>query len=689
MEVNGCRVEDGFGSSDSSSSCRLLLYWMRMLLSTRSYTTLLGFWSCLHSSYSVALTLTGQTVELDGVYYYVPSTSVGSISQRPGGSGWSGAKSGASVSLTPLTIVTANGTAAGQYSSQQLDSAVAHFEATDDVFSSGFLEAVYVQYIGDRPRGRPAPGNSIKGVDHVYSTYVSGGSLIPAGPYFLSASGDVHQAWRLYSDFAGAFTETVIGDSDGFSVLPANIPGQALAVAVPSRLYHTPTPEKPLSGVRLGIKDIYNVKGIRTGNGNRAWYHLYSPAAENAVVVQRLVDAGAIIVGKMKTSQFANGETATADWVDQLAPFNPRGDGYQQPSSSSSGPGAGAGSYDWLDLTVGSDTGGSIRGPSGVQGLFGNRPSHGLVSLDGVMPLAPQLDTAGFLTRKPDIWIEAANALYEGNVTFEHTYPTEILLSDFPETAESESDQILLDFVSKLADFLGATITAYNLTTDWAESHSSSTPSLTDLGSLLYPIIIAKEQARLVRDPFYEDYAAKYDGRRPFINPAPLARWAFGDAFPPSATDEALQNKTIFADWFSSHVLSPPNSTANSTASCTNRFLLYPGSGSSASPDYRNEYIEPPTAPVGMSISRVSPYWGGPDFVLPIGQAKYYSNITLHDEYLPVTVDIMAARKCDGTIFGLVEDLVKVGFLEASEAGRTIVGGGDVLFRRAAAGMSQ
>ena len=77
----------------------------------------------------------------------------------------------------------------------------------------------------------------------------------------------------------------------------------------------------------MGVKDIYDVAGVHTSNGNRAWYHLYPPATANALAIQRLVDAGAIIVGKMKTSQFANGEEATADWVDYHSPFNPRGDG--------------------------------------------------------------------------------------------------------------------------------------------------------------------------------------------------------------------------------------------------------------------------------------------------------------------------------------------------------------------------
>lgn len=102
----------------------------------------------------------------------------------------------------------------------------------------------------------------------------------------------------------------------------------------------------------------------------------------------------------MKTSQFANGESATADWVDYHSPFNARGDGYSDPSSSSSGPGAGIGAYEWLDLALGSDTGGSVRNPAQVNGAYGNRPTHGLVTLDNVVSqkrcrtLQPGIDDA-------------------------------------------------------------------------------------------------------------------------------------------------------------------------------------------------------------------------------------------------------------------------------------------------------
>lgn len=284
--------------------------------------------------------------------------------------------------------------------------------------------------------------------------------------------------------------------------------------------------------------------------------------------------------------------------MDYHSPFNPRGDGYQDPSSSSSGPGAAAGSYPWLDLTIGSDTGGSIRGPSEVQGLYGNRPSHGLVALDGVMPLAPELDTAGFLTRDPFLWAEAAQALYLSNVTISHTYPKQIKAYEFPTNATMPGDQLLIDFLGNVSSFLDATVTQYSLEADWNATHpAGSDPSIDDLLNLTYPIIISQEQTKLVRAPFYADYAAAHDGRRPFVDPAPLVRWAFGDSYPPSEVDVANANRTIFADWFNSEVLVPDAET------CSNSFLFY--IGSEADVNYRNQYSGPPKVPFGFGISRV------------------------------------------------------------------------------------
>lgn len=107
-----------------------------------------------------------------------------------------------------------------------------------------------------------------------------------------------------------------------------------------------------LVGVRTGIKDIFDIAGLQTSDGNRLFYDLYSPRNTTALPVQRLIDAGTMIVGKMKKSPFANGEVVTADWVDYHEPFSPRRDGYQDTSSSSSGLDSGVGSYPWLDLAL-------------------------------------------------------------------------------------------------------------------------------------------------------------------------------------------------------------------------------------------------------------------------------------------------------------------------------------------------
>lgn len=234
--------------------------------------------------------------------------------------------------------------------------------------------------------------------------------------------------------------------------------------------------------------------------------------------IQRLIDAGAQVVGLQKPSQFANGETATADWVDYHSPFNPRADGYQDPSSSSSGAGASIASYAWLDLAVGSDTGGSIRGPSQVQGLFGNRPSHDLVSLDHVMPLSTHLDTAGFLTKDPYLWDVAQRVMYGSNYTSfvdeiaTPTYPATIYTVGFPENASlSEADAILIDFATKLAILTGGSLTTLDLADAWSVSNMTAAAdvSLSQFLNLTYPTLISKEQTALVRDSFYADYAGK------------------------------------------------------------------------------------------------------------------------------------------------------------------------------------
>ncbi|KDB21384.1 hypothetical protein H109_06682 [Trichophyton interdigitale MR816] len=590
---------------------------------------------------------TGTTVILDNTHYYVPPDVVGRI---PGNAtGDSG--------LHPISVISINASSA--FDLHDLQARMKRFSLEDDVFQIGFAEALHIQIIGSDSSSfnSRALGNHtvLSSSFHRNET-----TALPDGPYVVSALGCLHRVYRLYADIQGAFSETTTTNADGsFSVLPANVPGQSLAVAVPSRLYYRQTAQKPLAGVRLGVKDIFNVKGLKTSNGNRAWYQLYPAANRTAIAVQNLIDAGAVVVGKMKTSQFANGETATADWVDYHAPFNPRGDGYQDPGSSSAGCAAGEAAYPWLDIALGSDTGGSIRSPSQLQGLFGNRPSHGLVSLEGAMPLAPQFDTAGLIARDPKLWAAAAKALYGANIKMTKSYPSHILAVGFPTKPKSDLDVLLLGFIDRVARFLSARVEVFDVAAAWAATYPRGSP-LAAIVNNTYEILSAKEQARLVRDVFYADHAAAHGGRLPHVNPAPLNRWALGDNSKATIA-EAEANKTRFTNWFNRTILPSGNT------SCSEKLLLYVPR--IPVPNYRGTYRPGPALPSAFNTSRISVMSGTPDMVIPIGQVAYRSAVTNHTEYLPVTVDIMAAKSCDGMLFSLIEDLFVRGIVNASNAG--------------------
>lgn len=453
---------------------------------------------------SAQLTGNGVSVLLNDINYFISPFTAEIISVET--SALSSAKT--IYGFAPVTVVQ------NAIDEESLPELFANWTSIDDVFQEGFSNIVLLG-------GQTEASNASKSIaDGTASLILDLDSLnVPSGPYFLeTATGALHQAYRLYNDFSGAFTESLLQTPNGtFRPLSAHVASSATAtIGVPSRLYYAKTAEKPLAGVRIGVKDVYQLAGAKSSYGSRAWYDLFSASKTTGTAVQRLIVAGAQIVGLQKASQFANGERATAEWVDYHSPFNPRGDGYQDSSSSSAGAGSSIASYEWLDLALGTDTGGSIRDPAGVSGVFGNRPSHGLVPLDHVMPLSTRLDTAGFVTRDPYLWDKAQKVLYGNNYTSlvgseAVKYPTKIYTMEFYDANSSTGDAILVDFAEKLARFVGGTVTPLELEAVWDESIPSEAGGQGVMGfmNLTYPTLIGKEQAALVRDPFYADYAGK------------------------------------------------------------------------------------------------------------------------------------------------------------------------------------
>jgi aspartyl-tRNA(Asn)/glutamyl-tRNA(Gln) amidotransferase subunit A len=149
----------------------------------------------------------------------------------------------------------------------------------------------------------------------------------------------------------------------------------------------------PLHGVPIGLKDIYKTKGIRTTAGSRVY--LDHVPDEDAASWVRLRDAGMVLLGKQETHEFAiGGPDFTLPFPPARNPWNTA----HYPAGSSSGTAAAVGAH-LCAAGMGSDTGGSIRGPAAYCGLIGLKPTYGRVSRCGVFPLSYTLDHCGPLTR--------------------------------------------------------------------------------------------------------------------------------------------------------------------------------------------------------------------------------------------------------------------------------------------------
>jgi amidase len=123
--------------------------------------------------------------------------------------------------------------------------------------------------------------------------------------------------------------------------------------------------------------------------------------------VQRLLDAGADLVGRTISDELAY--SLTGENAHYGTPLNPE-DPARIPGGSSSGS-VSVAAAGVVDFSVGSDCGGSVRLPASYCGILGMRPSHGLVSLDGVLPFAPSFDCVGWFARNPDIFSRVSEAL--------------------------------------------------------------------------------------------------------------------------------------------------------------------------------------------------------------------------------------------------------------------------------------
>lgn len=160
-------------------------------------------------------------------------------------------------------------------------------------------------------------------------------------------------------------------------------------------------------GYSLAVKDLFHISGMPTTAGNPTWLRTHPEPTTTASTITKLLNAGSKLVGKTITDELAyslNGVNCHYG-----APVNHRCPNRLVGGSSSGS--ALAVSQGSADIGLGTDTGGSIRVPASYNGLFGIRPTHGVIATDCMVALAPSFDTVGWMTRDLNALEWAANVL--------------------------------------------------------------------------------------------------------------------------------------------------------------------------------------------------------------------------------------------------------------------------------------
>jgi amidase len=204
-------------------------------------------------------------------------------------------------------------------------------------------------------------------------------------------------------------------------------------------------PGGPLAGLTFAAKDLFDVAGYPTGAGNPDWARTHPVPARHAWAVQRLLDAGATLIGKTITDEVSLGILGENPFDG--TPLNPAAPD-RVPGGSSSGS-ASAVAQGLCDTALGTDTGGSVRVPASFCGLYGIRPTHGRLELTGMLPQAPTSDTTGWFARDATTFARVAEAMLGEPIPT--GLPTSLVIAvDAFGFADAETSAALQPIVRKL-----------------------------------------------------------------------------------------------------------------------------------------------------------------------------------------------------------------------------------------------
>ena len=243
------------------------------------------------------------------------------------------------------------------------------------------------------------------------------------------------------------------------------------AYCTDTRAYLKGKPGGPLSGLTFAAKDIFDVAGHVTGGGNPDWKATHKPPGNTAWVVQTLVNAGATMLGKTHTDELTRG--ILGENPHYGTPINPEAPGRVPGGSSSGSAAAVAGKL--VDFALGSDTGGSVRIPASFCGLYGLRPSHGRIPVEGLLAQAPSYDTIGWFARDAETFAMVGSVILQ--VPVRASRPSKLLVAeDLFEAADGTVVDALrppLERIKALVSGSPSVRLADSALDDWAEQQNT------------------------------------------------------------------------------------------------------------------------------------------------------------------------------------------------------------------------
>ncbi|KAJ5719003.1 amidase signature enzyme [Penicillium malachiteum] len=392
--------------------------------------------------------------------------------------------------------------------------------------------------------------------------------------------GRLYDLWKIVDDCNGTFMTALRPSLSTSQFEPLDLKGNdgiSFGVALPSRLrtYSVPT-VSPIAGWRIVVKHNIQLEGIKSSIGNRAFYNTYGSQRSTADCIQRLIDQGAIVLGKTKMTSFENWEESV-EYVDYQAPWNARADGYQSPGGSSSGSASAIAAYDWVDIAIGTDIWGSITRPALWCGCFGLRPSTGAVSPTGIEPYVKAWDIPGFLGRDLEKCRLFAKAWLRDEALIKN--PKQLLSAIiwptiFWSIIDPEQRELARRFMQDIEGNLGVKHWDVSFEDTWRDQPPLEAEGLPLAG------FISPATASLAYDVYHnstdfrEQYRKKFD-HEPFTTLPNRQIWETGKAISKQERDNGFRKVEVYARWFKETILKEDRANALMILPLENLSLRY------------------------------------------------------------------------------------------------------------------